>query len=323
MNLIETMSLAEMKDYRGRMDVPEDFAQFWQEQVDALEFPNNFQLDKMNFDLAFIDCYELRFKSEPAAEVYAKCIVPRHAENVPVIFYFHGYQGQGPDWSEMFKFSAAGFAVVCMDVRGQSGYSTDGSRFKGNTVKGHIIRGAIQGREHLFYREIYLDLCRLVNLVSTFTWADEERLYTYGASQGAALALVTAALNPQIQKTVAIYPFLSDFKRVLELGDTSEAYNELFRYFKFHDPFHETEAELLHTLSYIDVKNFAHLIQAEVKMITGLQDDVCPPSTQFAIYNRLEGDKELKIMPEYNHEAMNVKVNDLVFNWLVGSKINI
>lgn len=319
--MIETMTLSQLKDYRGRMEVPEDFADFWKKAVSETDIPSDFRLDKQDFNLALVDCFELRFSCKATAEVYAKCIVPKTQAPHPVIFYFHGYQGQGPDWSEMFKFTAAGYAVVCMDVRGQSGYSTDASSFKGNTVKGHIIRGAIQGPEHLFFKEIYLDLYRLINLVSTFDWADQAQLYTYGASQGGALALVAAALNPQIKQTVAIYPFLSDFKRVLELGDTSEAYNELFRYFKFHDPFHETEAQLLETLSYIDVKNFAHLIQGQVKMITGMQDDVCPPSTQFAIYNRITSPKELKIMPEYNHEAMNVKVNDLVYNWLTQARI--
>ncbi len=46
---------------------------------------------------------------------------------------------------------------------------------------------------------------------------------------------MAAALNPRIKRTVAIYPFLSDFRRVLEISNTSEAYDELFRYFKFTD----------------------------------------------------------------------------------------
>jgi len=68
---------------------------------------------------------------------------------------------------------------------------------------------------------------------------------------------VAAGLNSRIKRTVAIYPFLSDFRRVLEIGNTSEAYDELFRYFKFHDPFHETEEQIMETLGYIDVKNLA------------------------------------------------------------------
>ena len=40
--------------------------------------------------------------------------------------------------------------------------------------------------------------------------------------QGGALALIAAGLNPRIQRrTVAIYPFLSDFRRALEIGNTS------------------------------------------------------------------------------------------------------
>ena len=165
----------------------------------------------------------------------------------------------------------------------------------GNTVKGHIIRGAVEGRDHLFYKDVYLDIYQLVEIVASLPQVDEKRLSSYGASQGGALALVAAALNPRIRKTVAIYPFLSDFRRVLEIGNTSEAY--------------------------IDVKNLAHRIKGKVKMITGLDDDVCYPITQFAIYNRLTCDKSYRIMPEYAHEAMNVFVNDQVYNWLCGSEI--
>ena len=145
----------------------------------------------------------------------------------------------------------------------------------------------------------------MIEIVASLPEIDEKRLSSYGASQGGALALVAAALNPRIQKTVAIYPFLSDFRRVLEIGNTSEAYDELFRYFKFHDPSMKQE-EIMATLAYIDVKNLAHRITGEVKMITGLDDDVCYPITQFAIYNRLTCDKAYRIMPEYAHEAMNV-----------------
>ena len=108
---------------------------------------------------------------------------------------------------------------------------------------------------------------------------------------------------------------------MLEIGNTSEAYDELFRYFKFHDPFHETEEQIMETLGYIDVKNLAHRIKGEVRMITGLDDDVCYPITQFAIYNRLTCEKSYRLMPEYAHEAMNVHVNDQVYNWLCGSEI--
>ncbi len=191
----------------------------------------------------------------------------------------------------------------------------------GNTVKGHIIRGAMEGLVHLFYKDVYLDIYQLVEIVASLSQVDENRLSSYGGSQGGALALVAAALNPRIQKTVAIYPFLSDFRQVIEIGNTSVAYDELFRHFKFHDAFDETAEQIMSILAYIDVKNLVHRSQREVKMITGLDDDDCYPITQFAIYNRQTCDQIYRIMPEYAHEVMTVFVNDHVYNWLCGSEI--
>lgn len=314
--------LEEMKSYRGRDEVPDDFDTFWDGLLVDLAIPDDYILEEKTFGIPNVDCYELTFTGTNHGRVYARVVLPQSAERVPVIFHFHGYMGRGWDWADMLPFTVAGYGVVTMDVRGQSGYSVDASEaVRGNTVKGQIIRGAVDGPEHLFYKDVYLDLYTLVEIVAGFDRVDENALSSYGASQGGALALVCAALNPRIQKTVAIYPFLSDFRRVLEIGNTSEAYDELFRYFKFHDPFHETEDRLMEVLSYIDVKNMAHRIKGSVKMITGLDDDVCYPITQFAIYNRLEGEKEYHLMPEYAHEAMNVYVNDRVFNWLCGTRI--
>lgn len=319
--MIDNMSLEAMKTYRGRHEVPADFDNFWQAQLDKVADLPDYRLEKQPFGLAAADCYALTFTGTNGSSVFAKCVFPKTEEKVPVLFYFHGYQGQSPDWTESLKFVAAGYGVVSMDVRGQAGRSTDLGQFEGMTVKGQVIRGAVEGPDKLFFKDVYLDVYQIINIIAAQDFVDETNLVSYGASQGGALALVAAALNPKIKKTASIYPFLSDFKRILELGDNSEPYNELFRYFKFSDPFHETEDQFLAHLSYIDIKNLAHRITCPVAMVTGLEDEICPPSTQFAIYNRLEGEKEMKILPEYGHDAMNVKVNDYVYDFLFGSTI--
>lgn len=321
--MFDPMSLTEMRRYQGAQEIPEGFHSFWDKKIQELNGLPKYEFIEKDYFGDQIQAYECWFTGTNEGEVFAKCLFPKSSHPVPVLFYFHGYQGQGPDWSEFLNYVAAGYGVVCLDVRGQAGRSIDNQSFKGITVKGQVIRGMEEGPDALFFKDVYLDIYQLIEIIASLAFVDGTRLYTYGASQGGALALIGAALNPRIQLCVAIYPFLSDFKRILELGDQAEAYNELFRYFKFKDPFHETEEQILEHLSYIDVKNFASRIQGKVKMIVGLQDDVCPPSTQFAIYNRLETEKEVKIMPEYGHEAMHVKVNDLVFNWLTGSRIEI
>ncbi|HFI0641622.1 TPA: acetylxylan esterase [Streptococcus suis] len=317
--MIDTMSLQEMESYLGRQEVPTDFDQFWQGHLSSLPDLPDFELVEKEVGLEGVACSELTFIGQGGSKIFSKVIFPKKEEKIPVLFYFHGYQGQGPDWSELLKYTAVGIGVVAMDVRGQAGRSQDLGCFEGITVKGQVIRGMVQGPNHLFYKDVYLDVYQLIRLVSGFEEVDANRLMSYGASQGGALALIAAALYPNLSKTVSIYPFLSDFKRVLELGNNSEAYDELFRYFKYSDPFHETESKMLDTLSYIDIKNFASMIKCPVAMVTGLEDSVCPPSTQFAVYNRLQVEKQMKILPDYGHDAMHVKVNDYVYDYLIGT----
>lgn len=320
--MLDSMSLEEMKSYRGQDEVPTDFAEFWQKELKKVKLEEvSYQLQRKTTTSEVAECYELRFISHDQSEIYSKVLFPKGVKECPVMFLFHGYQGQSPDWSEALKFVAEGVGVVMMDVRGQAGKSTDYSQSKGNTVRGHIIRGMTEGPEELLYRHVYLDIYILVQLVASMPRVNRQRLYSYGESQGGALALVASGLNPEISQTFAVYPFLADFKRVLTLKYDTDAYSELHRYFKFQDPFYETAETIFNTLSYIDVKNFAHLIKAEVTMLCGLQDDVCPPSTQYAIYNRLEKTKQMLIMPEYGHEGMYVGYPDLVFSWATGVTI--
>lgn len=315
--------LAEAKDYLGRDEIPRDFDAFWDRELRNLKGPKDYRLIEKDFRIGSVACYEIVFGGTNNGQVYARMVLPKDENKIPVIFHFHGYMARCWDWSDMLPYTAAGYGVVSMDVRGQSGYSVDGRGVvRGNTVKGQIIRGAVEGPDNLFFKDVYLDIYSLIEIVAGLDCIDGENLCSYGGSQGGALALVAAALNPRIKKTVALYPFLSDFRRVLEIGNTSEAYDELFRYFKFHDPFHETEDQIMETLSYIDVKNMAHRIKGKVDMVIGLEDTVCYPITQFAIYNRLSGERACHLMPEYDHEALNVYVSDCVLNWLCGTNIS-
>jgi cephalosporin-C deacetylase len=39
-------------------------------------------------------------------------------------------------------------------------------------------------------------------------------------------------------------------------------------------------------------------------MSTGLVDTTCPPSTQFAMYNKVTSEKSVDIYPDYGHENL-------------------
>jgi cephalosporin-C deacetylase len=93
------------------------------------------------------------------------------------------------------------------------------------------------------------------------------------------------------------------------------AYEELATYFRQFDPLHERENDIFTRLGYIDNQYLAKRIRAEVLMTIGLMDITCPPSTQFAAYNKIVSTKNLLIYPDFGHEGL-PGVNDLIFKFM-------
>jgi cephalosporin-C deacetylase len=81
------------------------------------------------------------------------------------------------------------------------------------------------------------------------------------------------------------------------------------------DPQHLREEEIFTRLGYIDVQNLAPRIKAEVLMGVGLMDTVCPPSTQFAAYNKIAGKKSVAIFPDFGHEGL-PGFGDMVYQFM-------
>ena len=118
------------------------------------------------------------------------------------------------------------------------------------------------------------------------------------------MAIACAALVPEIKLCAASYPYLSDYKRIYEMDMDERAYEGLKYYFRHFDPTHEREDEIFTKLGYIDIQFLAPRIKAKVLMGTGLRDNICPPSTQFAMYNKITSEKKIVIYPEYGHENL-------------------
>jgi cephalosporin-C deacetylase len=82
---------------------------------------------------------------------------------------------------------------------------------------------------------------------------DPERVGATGGSQGGGLTLACAALEPRLSRIAAVFPFLSDYKRVWDLDLDQRAYRELREFFRHFDPTHAREEEIFTRLGYIDV----------------------------------------------------------------------
>ena len=144
----------------------------------------------------------------------------------------------------------------------------------------------------------------LARIVADLPEVDPERLGAAGSSQGGALTLACAALEPRIKRAAPVYPFLSDYRRVWEMDLAEDAYHELRQFFRLHDPTHERVEHWFTRLGYIDIQHLAPRIRGEVMMATGLMDPICPPSSQFAAYNKITAKKSRVIYPDYGHEHL-------------------
>jgi cephalosporin-C deacetylase len=314
--------LHELREYQGINPKPADFDAHWDQALRDLDAVKpNVELKPVQV-LGNVDAelFDLHFTGAGGARVYAKYLRPRGAKKPgPAIVEFHGYGGSSGDWSNKMGYVGQGYAVASLDCRGQGGKSEDNTKAIGNTRDGHVIRGLDGGPENMLFRQIFLDTAQLARIVMAQPEVDPARVASMGGSQGGALALVCAALEPRIARCVSIFPFLSDYKRVWQMDLAKDAYADLRSYFRNFDPLHEREEEIFTKLGYIDVQHLTRRIKAEVLMAITLMDNICPPSSQFAAYNKITSKKDAVIYHDFGHEGLPL-FNDYAFRFLMGLK---
>ena len=299
--------LHELETYAGTNPKPADFDEYWLRALRELDSIDPKPELKRTEEIrpANSEAFDLTYTSVGGARIYAKYVRPKNPTGQhPAILEFHGYAGNSGDWIDKLRYSGEGVAVAAMDCRGQAGRSQDPGGTSGNTLQGHIIRGLADGPEKLLFRSIFLDTVQLARVVSSFDEVDATRLATNGGSQGGALSIACAALEPRIARCVSVYPFLSDYQRVWEMDLAKDAYTELKHYFRAFDPLAKNRAKIFETLGYIDVHHLAPRINAEVIMALTLQDPICPPSTQYAVYNNIRSKKTPFVYQDFSHEGI-------------------
>jgi len=315
------MPLEKLKQYMGVNPVPEDFDNYWDRALKEMNSVDpEIELISAEFQVPFAECFHLYFTGVKGARIHAKYIRPKnnlYPGKHPAVLKFHGYTGNCGDWQSKLNYVAAGFCVAALDCRGQGGLSEDVGGVKGNTHKGHIIRGLDDpDPDNLLFRQIFLDTAQLAKIVMSFPEVDETRVGAMGGSQGGGLTIACGALEPRIKKLAPVFPFLADYKRVWNMDLAKGAYEELMTYFRLFDPRHERENEIFTKLGYIDIQNLACRIKGEVLMGTGLQDTICPPSTQFAVYNKIKSNKRVVIYPDFGHETL-PGFDDMVYSFMM------
>jgi len=323
MPLTFDLSFDELQKYQGINPRPADFDAFWDSSLKEMRsIDPKVELIPADFQANGCQCFHLYFTGVQGARVHAKYLRPTNAKSPhPAVLMFHGYTGNSGDWQDKLSYVSQGFSVAALDCRGQGGLSEDVGGVQGNTQHGHIIRGldeALGGSpQKLLFRQIFLDTAQLAKIMMEMPEVDPDRVGVMGGSQGGALTVACAALEPRIKRAAPIFPFLSDYQRVWSMDQAKDAYAELQEYFRLFDPLHTHEKSIFETLGYIDIQNLARRIQADVLWGIGLMDTICPPSSQFAAYNKIVSQKSMKIYPDFAHESL-PGFHDLSFQFMLG-----
>ncbi|WP_066892323.1 acetylxylan esterase [Clostridium nigeriense] len=305
------MPIKELESYFGSSIKPKDFEEYWSKQIEEVKnYKFEYEIIEKDFNNKQAKYYEIYFKGIDGAKIYAKYICPISNKKVPVVLHFHDYKESSKGWHHLTRYSGIGYSVVAMDCRGQGGKSEDIGGYKGPTVSGHIIDGLDDEIDNMYYRKVYLDGYILSKIIESFEEIDINKFITFGKGQGAALALVVAALNKNIKKCSMQYPFLSDFKRVWDMDLDIDAYEGIRYYFRWFDPMHLKENEIFEKLGYIDIVNFTGMLNCQLLMGTGLLDTICPPSTQYAVFNNANCEKKHIVFHKYGHEINNFFENE-------------
>lgn len=301
------MPLSELQQYQGRNPCPADIDAFWDASVKEMEtLGTAYELSRASFQVPGAACYDMYFIGVGGARIHCKLARPAHIKApLPALCYFHGYASKAPDFFYLLPYVQAGFAVAAMDCRGQAGESEDVGRVRGSTFHGHIVRGLESGDpSQLLFRQIFLDTAQLARIMMAMPEVDPTRVGALGGSQGGGLTLACAELTPTLNRIALMQAFLCDYQRVWEMDLAYEAYAELRDFFRQHDPQHAREKEIFTLLGYIDNQHLAHRIKAKTLWQTGLMDNVCPPSSQFATYNKITAPKDMLIYPDFRHERL-------------------
>ncbi len=271
---------------------PEDFDVFW---TDAIAEARKQPLDpKMTLlperCTSTQNVYHVSFQNErPGSRMYGILVVPKKPGKYPAILQVPG-AGIRP-----YGGFYLGENIITLEIGIHGIPVTMPQEVYNNLAVGALRRyNALNknNRDAHYYKRVYLGCVRAVDFLYSLPEFDGNTVGVTGGSQGGALSIVTAALDPRIKFLAAFHPALCDYAGYLHKRAGGWPH-----YFLNTQPV----ANEVETLAYFDVVNFARRVKAPGWYSWGYNDVVCPPTSTYSAYNVIPGVKELYLYLETGH----------------------
>jgi cephalosporin-C deacetylase-like acetyl esterase len=282
--------------------MPADFQEFWNKNLDELKaLPLSYTKELApQYCTDKIDCYLVKLNITKKQAIYGYLFYPKNAAKgqCPVVLCPPGAGIKTIKEPLRHKYYPENGCIRFeIEIHGLNPEMTNeqfdeiSRAFNGNE-NGYLTNG-LDNRDNYYMKRVYLGCVRAIDLLTSLPEWDGKNVIVQGGSQGGALALITAGLDKRVTACVANHPALSDMAGYK--ADHAGGYPHFFRVDGMDTP------DKLKTMAYYDVVNFARLITVPTYMTWGYNDNTCPPTTSYAVYNLLTCPKEALITPINEH----------------------
>ena len=284
--------------------MPKDFDSFWQQGKDELaKLPLSYTKTRAKkYCTDKIDCYLVRLQIDKAGHcMYGYLFYPKNAKagSHPVVLCPPGAGIKTIKEPLFHKYYAEnGFIRFEIEIHGlDPRLSTEAfvEISKSFNADGGYLANGLEDKDRYYMHHVYLGLVRCIDFLTSLPEWDGRNVAVQGGSQGGALSIVAAGLDSRVTQCVANHPALADMAGYVEKGRTG-GYPHFNRTHSI-----LSSKECLQTLPYYDVVNFARRVKATTYMTWGYNDNTCPPTTSYAVWNVLQCPKESLLTPINEH----------------------
>lgn len=289
------MSTIPTSEYGTKVVKPADFDRFWAcVLAQAAAIPLNANMTAVPLrSTPNVEVFEVTYDSLDHVRIAGwYCVPRRRSEPIPAMVVYPGYISE-PTLPKAL--ALRGYAAFGAAPRGK----LRSNRQFNPGYPGLLIHN-ITDRNTYSYRGFYVDAWRVIDFLLTRPEVDSSRIGVQGGSQGGALTLLAAAMRPEVTVAAAQAPYLAGMIDAIELTHSwpYEEINEYLRMFPHQRPAVEA------TLAYFDCINFADRIRCPIIVNIGLNDDVCPPETGYAVFAAIgSADKQLYTYAGHGHDS--------------------
>ena len=304
-----TQRLEDARSYRGAWLRPSNFESFWETSV---TFAQNAQVEsvvELPSATQAATFKRITFTSTDQTQLSARVVLPAGASvaepqapaelttaELPAVVLFSDLGRGVRSWLHLLRFSALGMPVVALEARPCEASLKDAWRgaLTAEKLAGALINPDDAASSTL--KQLIDDALVTTAVASRFLG---RTTVTWGEGLGGSQALFTAALLPKaVSATMALNPLFADnattLRTVVGCGDTPQS------------------DAAIDAVGLLDSACAAELVRVPALIGTALLDQSAPTEGTFALYNRLTGQKEMRVYPKFGHERINQFENEQI-----------